>query len=117
MDVSKLRIGVMTSGGDSPGMNAALRAVVPLRPGVALASRLTLEAPRRIDRLTNAETDWALVADLVLSGDLGEGGLRWNAGVYNVFNWRYALPAATSFAAPVTPQLGRSLVLKLTQAF
>ena len=55
MDVSKLRIGVMTSGGDSPGMNAALRAVV-VGDLAAAGDSLAVLAPQAL-RLTMAQLD------------------------------------------------------------
>jgi outer membrane receptor protein involved in Fe transport len=40
-------------------------------------------------------------------------GVRYAAGVYNLFNWQYALPAVP-YAANVMPQNGRSFIFSLT---
>ena len=42
-------------------------------------------------------------------------GLRYAAGVYNLFNWQYALPALP-YATNLMPQNGRSFIFSLTAA-
>ena len=39
--------------------------------------------------------------------------LRYAAGVYNIFNWQYSLPAVP-YASAVMPQNGRSFMFSLT---
>ena len=39
--------------------------------------------------------------------------LRYAAGVYNLFNWQYALPAVP-YATNLMPQNGRSFIFSLT---
>lgn len=97
---------------------ASVRAIVPVAPlGGQLATRLSLEAPRRISTMDDGETGWAVVADLVLSGRVREYGVRWALGVYNVFDWRYDAPVTDTFASPLMPQQGRSFMASLDVAF
>jgi outer membrane receptor for ferrienterochelin and colicins len=97
---------------NQPAHLASLRAVVPVG-GLSGAMRLSLEAPRRIALDEDAVTDVAVVADVVLSGNLSRHGVKWSAGVYNVFDWDYALPAEP-YPSRTMPQLGRTLVLSVT---
>ena len=100
---------------NQPAHLASVRAVAPLvaAGGLSGAVRVSLEGPRRIGVDSGAETDAAVVADVVLSGAVARAGLRWSAGVYNLFDWQYALPAEP-YASVVMPQIGRSLVVSLT---
>jgi outer membrane receptor protein involved in Fe transport len=98
---------------NAPTHFASFKGVVPLVPRLVTgALRVTLEDRRRIDPSTTTRTRRAVVADVVLSGTIGRPGLRYAAGVYNLFNWRYALPAVP-FASPLMPQAGRSFILSL----
>jgi outer membrane receptor protein involved in Fe transport len=54
-----------------------------------------------------------VVVDAVISGAIARHGVRYAAGVYNLFNWQYALPAVP-YAANVMPQNGRSFIFSLT---
>jgi hypothetical protein len=90
---------------------ASLRAVSPLVGNRLIgALRLGVEGARRIELDSDEESDGAVIADVVLSGRVALVGLRWHAGLYNLFDWQVALPA-TPYASPVMPQLGRSLLL------
>ncbi len=101
---------------NQPAHLASVRAVVPLvGSGLSGAARMTLEGPRRIALDATDVTDAAVIADLVLSGTLGRQGVRWSAGVYNLFDWKYALPAEP-YKSVTMPQLGRSLLLNVTVA-
>ncbi len=83
---------------------------MPLIPStLVLASRVTLEAPRRTALDTNDRTEWALVADLVLTGKAQRFPVDYAFGVYNLFDWRYSLPV-NPFPAPVMPQAGRTFL-------
>jgi outer membrane receptor protein involved in Fe transport len=87
--------------------------VVPIIPTVlVLASRLTLESPRRIDLRDDEVTDWAVVGDLVISGRAEDFGIRYSVGVYNLFDWRYALPV-NPFPGRNLTQQGRSFMAQL----
>ena len=77
------------------------------------ALRAALEDRRRLDTTTVERTDRGVVADAVLSGLIARHGLRYAAGVYNLFNWQVALPALP-FAASTIPQNGRSFMFSLT---
>jgi outer membrane receptor for ferrienterochelin and colicin len=101
-----------------PRHYGSARAVIPVTPLAGqLATRLTLEAPRRLGLDDDQETGWALVADLVLSGRVREYGVRWAFGVYNLFDWRYDAPVTDTFASPRMPQQGRSFVATLDATF
>ena len=94
------------------------RAVIPVALLAGqLATRLSLEAPRRIGLEDDSETGWAVVADLVLSGRVREYGVRWALGVYNLFDWRYDAPVTNTFANARMPQQGRSFVASLDASF
>ena len=97
-----------------PGHIASLRGAAPIVPGLAtLASRLSVEGPRRISLADDAETRPAIIADVVLSGELSRYGVRYAAGVYNLFDWRYAVPITEGFGASTFPQRGRTLLVEL----
>lgn len=99
-----------------PRHHGAVRGVVPLVPGLAnVAARLSLEAPRRIDLADTAETDWAVIADVVLSGAVARSGLSYSIGLYNLFDWQLDLPASP-FASRTMPQAGRTLLVSLELA-
>jgi outer membrane receptor protein involved in Fe transport len=98
---------------NAPEHYASVKGVFPLIPGVLVgAGRMTLEAPRRVRIDSDDVTEWAVVADFVLSGRVDEFGLRWALGVYNLFDWEYDLPA-DPFAAPVLPQPRRTFFLQV----
>jgi outer membrane receptor protein involved in Fe transport len=95
----------------------ALRAAAPVVPGLFVAStRVSVEGPRwdRHDRAADPaqqQTDAALLWDVVLSGRAERWGLRYNLGVYNVFDWRYSTPVSTEFGAlTAVPQNGRTFL-------
>jgi outer membrane receptor protein involved in Fe transport len=100
---------------NQPAHLASFKAVTPLfaAGGLTGAARVSLEAPRRVSSDSPHVTDVAVVADAVLSGNLARPGVRWSAGIYNLFDWKYALPAEP-YASPTMPQLGRSLLLNVT---
>lgn len=98
---------------NAPNHYASFRAVVPFVDRMLVgALRTTLEAPRRIEALTSAESEWAVVADFVLSGTVADIGLRYLLGVYNLFDWQVALPVSP-FPASTMPQRGRSFLFSL----
>jgi outer membrane receptor protein involved in Fe transport len=79
----------------------------------AFAYPTILEDRRRIDTSTTEQSDRAVVVDAVISGAIARHGLCYAAGVYNLFNWQYALPALP-YASALMPQNGRSFILSLT---
>lgn len=92
---------------------AGLKAVVPLVQNLANgALRVTFEDRRRVDTEDTDRTPRAVIADLVISGFVGRQGVRYAAGLYNLFDWQYDLPAFP-YATDLMPQLGRSFILSV----
>ena len=99
---------------NAPSQYAGFKVVFPIVPStVTGALRAALEDRRRIDSTSSDQTERAVVADAVISGVIARQGLRYAAGVYNLFNWQYALPAVP-YAANRMPQNGRSFMFSLT---
>lgn len=99
---------------NAPSHYAGFKVVFPIvTTSVNGALRAALEDHRRIDIATSERSDRAVVADAVISGAIPRHGLRYAAGVYNLFNWQYALPAVP-YAANLMPQNGRSFIFSLT---
>lgn len=99
---------------NAPSQYAGFKVVFPIvTTTVNGALRAALEDRRRIDTTTTERSDRAVVVDAVISGAVARHGLRYAAGVYNLFNWQYALPAVP-YAANLMPQNGRSFILSLT---
>jgi len=97
---------------NAPTHYAAAKVIFPISSGVNGALRATFEDRRRIDATVTARSDRAVVADAVVSGNLRRAGVRYAVGVYNLFNFRYALPALP-FAASLMPQNGRSFIFSV----
>ncbi|HEY5927866.1 MAG TPA: TonB-dependent receptor [Kofleriaceae bacterium] len=99
---------------NAPAHYAGFKVIFPIvQSAMTGAVRAALEDRRRIDTSVTERTDRGLVADAVLSGVIARHGLRYAAGVYNVFNWQVSLPALP-FASNVMPQNGRSFMFSLT---
>ncbi len=97
-----------------PEHYASFRGVVPIAStGAQVATRLTVEAPRRLGLDSDETTGAAVVTDVVLSGTAREAGLKWAVGVYNLFDWQWDVPATDLFASPRMPQRGRSFMAHL----
>lgn len=100
---------------------ASVRGVAPIVPGLLqIATRLTLEAPRAMVPPMagsafdpNATTPWAVIADVVASGQTDRFGLRYTLGLYNLFDWRYTNPVAPDWSHREVVQPGRTLLLSL----
>ena len=56
---------------------------------------------------------WAVLADVVVSGSVDDLGIRYAVGVYNLFDWDYALPVS-AFPTTTLPQRGRRLMVSLS---
>jgi outer membrane receptor protein involved in Fe transport len=98
---------------NAPTNFAGFKVIFPIvQRSVNGAFRASFEDARRIDTTTQRESDRALVADAVLSGTIARYQIRYAAGVYNIFNWRYALPAFP-YASDLMPQSGRSFMFSL----
>ncbi|MEO7731099.1 MAG: TonB-dependent receptor [Kofleriaceae bacterium] len=99
---------------NAPTQYAGFKVIFPIvTSAVTGALRAALEDRRRIDTTTNERSDRAVVVDAVISGSVARHGLRYAAGVYNLFNWQYALPAVP-YTANLMPQNGRSFIFSLT---
>ena len=102
---------------NAPRLYGSVRGIVPVvQDRLTLAARLTLEAPRRINLSSNEETEWAVIGDLVLTGQVHEFGVRYALGVYNLFDWKVDLPVNT-FPSTTLPQQGRSFLANVTVDF
>jgi outer membrane receptor protein involved in Fe transport len=104
----------------------ALRAIVPVVPNVVSAAfRITAEGPRRtvfnyMDEHglpKGVDTPAFALADLVLSGNITRFGIRWAAGIYNLFGAQYYLPVSASYASISALQPGRTYIASLTATF
>lgn len=99
---------------NAPSHYAGFKVIFPIvTTAVNGALRAALEDRRRIDTSTTEQSDRAVVVDAVISGAIARHGLRYAAGVYNLFNWQYALPALP-YASALMPQNGRSFIFSLT---
>ncbi|CAN5683069.1 hypothetical protein BH11MYX1_BH11MYX1_08310 [soil metagenome] len=98
---------------NAPTQYASIRGVTPLVPNLINgAVRLTFEDARRSSRNDDVNSPRAIIADVVLSGRLQHYHLKYAMGVYNLFNWQFALPA-NPFPVENMPQAGRSLMFNL----
>ncbi|MBI4704644.1 MAG: TonB-dependent receptor [Deltaproteobacteria bacterium] len=103
---------------NAPEHLAGLRAVVPVVPDLAtVAARAALEAPRRVSLDSSEATGWAVVADLALSGGSPDHGIRYVVGVYNLFDWQWAVPVDETFASSTMRQPGRTFLAEVSLAF
>jgi outer membrane receptor for ferrienterochelin and colicins len=101
-----------------PQSNAGLKVIVPVSaPQARVAFRTSLETPRRIDLSRDDTTGWAVVSDLVLSGQVPERSFEYAVGIYNLFDQDYALPLTDTFPLRTVPQQGRSLMATLGMGF
>lgn len=99
---------------NAPTNYAGVKVIFPIvQSTLTGAMRAALEDRRRIDTSTVERSERAVIADAVVSGLLGKLGVRYAAGVYNLFNWRYSLPAVP-YASTLMPQNGRSFMVSLT---
>ncbi len=108
---------------NSPGHLASLKGALPLLGRtLTLASRLSVESGR-YDRNEQSggeaqlETDAFAVWDVVLTGREERHRFSWAAGVYNAFDWRYALPVSAEFPQRTIAQDGRTFALSTELAF
>ncbi|HVH44146.1 MAG TPA: TonB-dependent receptor, partial [Labilithrix sp.] len=102
---------------------ASFRGAMPILGRTLVGmTRLTIEGPRP-DRFENAtdpkqeRTDAGVVWDLVLSGEVERMGLRYNLGIYNAMDWRYAVIPSGEFRQRQIVQNGRTLLASVTLSF
>jgi hypothetical protein len=102
---------------NSPEHLASVKGALPiLGRALTLASRLSVESGRfdrneQVGSDPQGKTDAFAIWDVVLTGSEERHGFSWAAGVYNAFDWRYALPVSVEFAQQRIAQDGRSLLL------
>lgn len=100
---------------NAPAHLSALRGVVPVVPELAsLGGRVTIEAPRRISRNSDAMTGTSVTADITLSGDIRRLGLGYVLGLYNIADQRYDYINAASYLSELTRQNGRTVLFNLS---
>jgi outer membrane receptor for ferrienterochelin and colicin len=108
---------------NSPEHLGAVKGALPiLGRALTLASRLTVESGRfdRNERITDdpqGKTEAFAIWDVVLTGREERHGFAWAAGVYNAFDWRYALPVSAEFTQQTIQQDGRSFLLSAELSF
>jgi outer membrane receptor protein involved in Fe transport len=102
---------------NSPEHLASIKGALPiLGRALTLASRLSIESGRydRHEAIADApqgKTEPFAIWDVVLTGSEERHGFSWAAGVYNAFDWRYALPVSVEFTQRNIAQDGRSFLL------
>jgi len=102
---------------------ASVRGAMPIIGRTLMGmTRLTIEGPRpdRNENATDArqeQTDPGVVWDLVLSGEVERMGMRYNLGVYNAMDWRYAIIPSGEFRQRQIVQNGRTFLASVTLSF
>jgi outer membrane receptor for ferrienterochelin and colicins len=97
---------------NAPAHSVAGKVIFPIAGSINGAVRAAFEDRRRIDVSIDGKSERAVVADAVLSGRANRFGVNYSIGLYNVFNWRYALPGQP-YASNLIPQAGRSLMVNV----
>jgi outer membrane receptor for ferrienterochelin and colicin len=102
----------------------SVRGAVPILSRALMAStRMAVESGRfdrheeATDPVRQSKTDYAVVWDLVLSGQDQRWGLKYAVGVYNVFDWRYSAPVSNEFRQNTIVQNGRTFLLSCGATF
>lgn len=108
---------------NSPEHMGSFKGALPIfGKALTLGTRLTVESVR-LDRNVaegdppQTETEASAIWDVVLSGQVDLGGLRYNVGVYNVADWRYTAPTAVQFTIDKFPQSGRTFLVSANLTF
>jgi outer membrane receptor protein involved in Fe transport len=103
---------------NAPEHLAGIKAVIPIVSDIAsIAMRGALEAPRRIDYVSNDKTKTAVIADVALSGNARRFGIHYVVGVYNVLDWQQEVPVTDTFASRTLLQSGRTFLLEVALAY
>ncbi len=103
---------------NAPEHIASLKGVFPVVPEIAsIGLRTTLEAPRRLDQLSNDTTRPAIIADLTLSGGIKKYGINYTIGMYNVLDARYYYPVSDAYRSRTMIQNGRTFLADITVAY
>jgi outer membrane receptor protein involved in Fe transport len=92
---------------NSAPLSVIVKGYWPVTPSaLGLGAQLVYTGPRP-DR-EGGETDHALRLDLVASGLVGPGGVRFRIAVYNLFDQRYDVPVGADFKQVSITQDGRT---------
>lgn len=108
---------------NSPEHLASVKGALPLLGrALMLASRFSVESGRydRNERTQDdpqTKTDAFAIWDLVLTGREERYHFSWAAGVYNAFDWRYALPVSAEFPLRTIAQDGRTFLFSADVTF
>jgi outer membrane receptor for ferrienterochelin and colicins len=114
---------------NAPQHLAAFKGVVPVLPDlISLAARITLETPRRISGSTDAgsvqqspnstaNTQMAVVTDLVATGNIKRFGVGYTLGVYNLMDSHYNYPVTTTYLSSTLQQPGRTFLGDITVTY
>ncbi|MFO0678014.1 MAG: TonB-dependent receptor [Polyangiaceae bacterium] len=109
---------------NSPEHMASVRGAVPIVARlVVLSTRVSFEGPRwdRYDRVSDVEaqqrTDPGVNWDLVLSGEAERLRVRYNLGLYNLMDYRYATPVSREFRQRSIVQAGRTVLATVQLSF
>jgi len=99
----------------TPNHLASARLMLPIaQSGVRLAGQATYQSARRSPEL-RSPTGEALLLGFAVSGEYEH--LRYFAGVSNLLDVNYALPAGSGSGLTTVPQYGRSFLLELSGSF
>lgn len=108
---------------NSPEHLGSLKAAVPISGrDVTLGSRVSAEGPRHDRYELDADppqrrVSGAVIWDVVFSGAAPRWGLRWAAGVYNAFDWRYSAPVSAELVQRRIVQNGRTALFSADVSF
>jgi outer membrane receptor protein involved in Fe transport len=108
---------------NSPEHLGSVKGAIPLLGRVlTLGSRLSVESGRfdRNERVTDeaqTKSDPFAIWDIVLTGRDERHHASWSVGVYNAFDWRYALPVSVEFSQRSITQDGRTFLFSTEVAF
>jgi outer membrane receptor protein involved in Fe transport len=108
---------------NSPEHLGSVKGALPiLGRALTLASRISVESGRydrneSQDDEQQEKTDAFAIWDIVLTGREERYGFSWAAGVYNAFDWRYALPVSAEFIQRTIPQDGRTFLASADLTF
>lgn len=108
---------------NSPQHIASIKGAVPVIPKYLQGmTRVSLEGPRfdRYERDTDPgqlKHPGGVITDLVLSGETDSPHVRYNLGVYNLFDWQYSVPVSAEFRQRTISQAGRTFLANVVVSF
>ncbi len=105
---------------NSPNTLAGIKGAVPIiSRALTLYTRLAISGPRwdKFDKAADVpqqKLEGAFIWDMVLGGEAERPGVRWNVGIYNLFDWRWSAPVSREFTQRSVVQNGRTLFASLS---